>query len=101
MNGSSSSSSIMDFISSSSLLLLLVSLMDFIAYASCTDEQRHYIMNSCSYFTGSFYATSSRSVAENIKQHQYPNIIASTGGPNTMVSLGSSTRRDSSSDTQQ
>lgn len=42
------------------------------------------VTQSCKDFTGNLYATCSRGLAEEIKK-DYPNIVASTGGPNTLI----------------
>ncbi len=42
------------------------------------------VTQSCQQFTGNLYATCSRTLASEIRKG-YPNIVASTGGPNTLI----------------
>ncbi|KAG7356989.1 hypothetical protein IV203_001677 [Nitzschia inconspicua] len=55
-----------------------------ITYLSCPLEDIKDITQSCKEATGNLYATCSRQLAEDIKS-SYPNTVASTGGPNTLV----------------
>jgi hypothetical protein len=55
-----------------------------ITYLSCPLDDIKDITQSCRDFTGNLYSTCSRQLAEAIKAG-YPNTVASTGGPNTLV----------------
>ena len=55
-----------------------------ITFLSCSLEAIKDILTSCQERTGNLYMTGSRELAAQIKAI-YPNTIASTGGPNTMV----------------
>lgn len=55
-----------------------------LTYLSCTLEDIVRITTGCRDFTGMLYTTSSRDLARTIKSG-YPNTVASTGGPNTLV----------------
>ena len=55
-----------------------------LTYLSCELQDIVDITTSCKDSTGMLYTTSSRELAAAIKQG-YPNTIASTGGPNTLV----------------
>ncbi len=55
-----------------------------ITYLSCPVDDIKDITHSCQEFTGNLYSTCSRQLAEAIKSG-YPNTVASTGGPNTLV----------------
>eukprot|EP00545_Synedropsis_sp_CCMP1620_P006688 CAMPEP_0119013940 /NCGR_PEP_ID=MMETSP1176-20130426/9266_1 /TAXON_ID=265551 /ORGANISM="Synedropsis recta cf, Strain CCMP1620" /LENGTH=731 /DNA_ID=CAMNT_0006967069 /DNA_START=210 /DNA_END=2405 /DNA_ORIENTATION=+ len=69
---------------------LLVSLMkkhdiaDMVTFLSCSLDDIKTITQTASSATGNLYATCSRELAEKIIE-SYPNTIASTGGPNTLV----------------
>lgn len=55
-----------------------------ITYLSCPLEDIKDITQSCQDHTGNLYSTCSRDLAKAIKSG-YPNTVASTGGPNTLV----------------
>ena len=55
-----------------------------VVYLSCSLEDIKYITQTCKDYTGNLYATCSRELAASIKSG-YPNTVASTGGPNTLV----------------
>lgn len=55
-----------------------------ITFLSCTLDDIKDITRSCQKSTGNLYTTCSRALAKDIKA-SYPNTIASTGGPNTLV----------------
>lgn len=57
-----------------------------ITYLSCPLEDITDITQTCQQFTGNLYSTCSRQLAEAIKSG-YPNTVASTGGPNTLVTM--------------
>jgi hypothetical protein len=57
-----------------------------ITFLSCTLDGIKDITSSCADVTGNLYATCSRELAADIKR-SYPQTIASTGGPNTLVCL--------------
>jgi hypothetical protein len=57
-----------------------------VTYLSCSLDDIKHITTSCQDYTGNLYATCSRDLAESIKSG-YPNTVASTGGPNTMIAL--------------
>eukprot|EP00980_Cylindrotheca_fusiformis_P026428 scaffold16150_cov112-Cylindrotheca_fusiformis.AAC.7 len=57
-----------------------------ITYMSCPVEDIINTTRACQESTGNLYSTCSRNLAESIKSG-YPNTIASTGGPNTLVAL--------------
>jgi hypothetical protein len=57
-----------------------------ITYLSCPLEDIKDITQSCKESTGNLYSTCSRQLAEAIKKG-YPNTVASTGGPNTLVTM--------------
>jgi hypothetical protein len=57
-----------------------------VTYLSCSLEDIQNITTSCQDDTGNLYATCSRTLAASIKSG-YPNTVASTGGPNTMIAL--------------
>jgi hypothetical protein len=55
-----------------------------ITFLSCSLDDIRDITSSCREYTGNLYATCSRQLAAEIKA-SYPNTVASTGGPNTLV----------------
>lgn len=55
-----------------------------VTYLSCPVDDIKDITQSCKHSTGNLYSTCSRQLAESIKSG-YPNTVASTGGPNTLV----------------
>jgi hypothetical protein len=55
-----------------------------ITFLSCSLEDIKDIIKSCENYTGNLYTTSSREMAAEIMK-SYPKVVASTGGPNTMV----------------
>jgi hypothetical protein len=55
-----------------------------ITYLSCPVDDIKDITRSCQHKTGNLYSTCSRELAKQIKSG-YPNTVASTGGPNTLV----------------
>mmetsp|Transcript_36380 Transcript_36380/g.87869 ORF Transcript_36380/g.87869 Transcript_36380/m.87869 type:complete len:761 (+) Transcript_36380:1179-3461(+) len=55
-----------------------------VTYLSCPLEDIKDITQSCQDKTGNLYSTCSRELAKQIKSG-YPNTVASTGGPNTLV----------------
>ncbi|KAL3942354.1 MAG: hypothetical protein SGARI_000295 [Bacillariaceae sp.] len=57
-----------------------------ITYLSCPLDDIKDITQSCRDSTGNLYSTCSRELAEAIKSG-YPNTVASTGGPNTLVTM--------------
>lgn len=57
-----------------------------ITYLSCSLEDIVDITQSLQAHTGNLYATCSRDLAATIKSG-YPNTVASTGGPNTLIAL--------------
>ncbi|KAL3915797.1 MAG: hypothetical protein SGILL_005477 [Bacillariaceae sp.] len=57
-----------------------------ITYLSCPLEDIKDITQSCRESTGNLYSTCSRELAQAIKSG-YPNTVASTGGPNTLVTM--------------
>jgi hypothetical protein len=57
-----------------------------LTFLSCSLEDIKDITKSCSSSTGNLYMTGSRALAKDIMAG-YPNTIASTGGPNTLVAL--------------
>lgn len=57
-----------------------------ITYLSCPVEDVVDITQSLKAYTGNLYATCSRELAASIKSG-YPNTVASTGGPNTLIAL--------------
>ena len=57
-----------------------------VTYLSCSLTDIQHITQSCQDKTGNLYATCSRDLAASIKSG-YPNTVASTGGPNTLVAL--------------
>jgi hypothetical protein len=57
-----------------------------ITYLSCPVDDIINITQSCQEYTGNLYTTCSRDLAESIKSG-YPNTVASTGGPNTLIAL--------------
>jgi hypothetical protein len=57
-----------------------------ITYLSCPLEDIKDVTQSCREYTGNLYSTCSRELAETIKSG-YPNTVASTGGPNTLVTM--------------
>jgi hypothetical protein len=60
-----------------------------LTYLSCSLEDIKTITQTCRDSTGNLYATCSRDLAASIKSG-YPNTVASTGGPNTLVVLDGS-----------
>ena len=60
-----------------------------ITYLSCSLDNIKHITQSCKDSTGNLYATCSRELASSIKRG-YPNTVASTGGPNTLVTWNGS-----------
>jgi hypothetical protein len=81
--------------------LLLELMMDekvdpgMLTYLSCSLEDIKTITQTCRDSTGNLYATCSRELAASIKSG-YPNTVASTGGPNTLVVLDGSAGSSSS-----
>ena len=57
-----------------------------LTFLSCSLEDIQDITMSCQEHTGNLYATCSRELAQQIKRG-YPPTIASTGGPNTLVTM--------------
>jgi hypothetical protein len=57
-----------------------------LTYLSCPLEDIMDITQSCQEYTGNLYSTCSRQLAESIKSG-YDNTVASTGGPNTLVTM--------------
>jgi len=55
-----------------------------VTYLSCQLEDIKYITANCTASAGMLYTTCSRELAKSIKSN-YPNTIASTGGPNTLI----------------
>lgn len=55
-----------------------------ITFLSCSLEDIKDITKSCQNYTGNLYTTSSRQLAAEIMK-SYPKVVASTGGPNSMV----------------
>jgi hypothetical protein len=55
-----------------------------LTYMSCSLDDIKDVTRDCSESTGNLYATCSRALAADIMSG-YPNTVASTGGPNTMV----------------
>jgi len=55
-----------------------------ITFLSCPLEDIRDVLQSCREHTGNLYSTCSRDLAEAIKS-EYPDTVASTGGPNTLV----------------
>jgi hypothetical protein len=60
-----------------------------VTFLSCTLDDMKHITQSCQEYTGNLYTTCSRELAADIKV-DYPNTVASTGGPNTFVALNMS-----------
>ena len=55
-----------------------------LTFLSCDLSNIKEILSSCQDYTGNLYTTCSRQLAKEIKSN-YPNTVASTGGPNTLV----------------
>lgn len=65
-------------------LLKKHNLSDMVTFLSCSLDDIIHITQSTKDSTGNLYATCSRDLAKEILS-SYPNTIASTGGPNTMI----------------
>ena len=57
-----------------------------ITYVSASLDDIQALTKNCAESTGNLYATCSRELASTIKQG-YPKVVASTGGPNTLVAM--------------